>query len=110
MLTLALCHCTQLLTHSIRSSSLKRETTVQTVEIQRLEGSLCELKQQLVAANQNYEVSERQRKKLTEDFVHAEEELSKLQGTCEELLREKGTLNDKIAAMNEVSINVRDCN
>ena len=99
-----MCYRNSFLLVSLHSSSLKKETSVQTAEMKRLEDSLRELKQQFGTTSHNYEASERQRRKLTEDLLHSEERASKLQGACDELLQEKTTLNEKISSMNEASI------
>ncbi|XP_032232001.2 centrosomal protein of 290 kDa [Nematostella vectensis] len=83
------------------SSNLKNQTEVQTVELKRLRDSLTDAKNQLTTSNNNYEGSERERKRLMEELIHSEEQVKKLQDTCNELLHEKSVASDKVLALND---------
>ena len=82
-------------------NALRTETELQAIEIKRLEEELADTKDQYADLCKNHEGSEKERKKLLNEMIVADEKVTKLQGTCDELLKEKETSSSKVLSLNE---------
>ena len=82
-------------------TALNRETEMQSVEMKRLEEALMDMKENLTSVNKNYESCEKERKRLVGELMKAEAKVSKLQETCDELLKEKNGRSQKVTSLNE---------
>ncbi|KAJ7373748.1 hypothetical protein OS493_011357 [Desmophyllum pertusum] len=77
-------------------NALRKETELQAIEMRRLEEELADTKEQYSSLCRNHEGSEKDRKKLVNEMIAADERITKLQGTCDELLKEKETSSSKV--------------
>lgn len=82
-------------------NALRKETELQAIEMRRLEEELADTKEQYSNLCRNHEGSEKDRKKLVNEMIAADERITKLQGTCDELLKEKETSSSKVLSLNE---------
>ena len=82
-------------------NALRTETELQAIEMKRLEEELADTKDQYADLCKNHEGSEKERKKLLNEMIVADEKVTKLQGTCDELLKEKETSSSKVLSLNE---------
>ena len=82
-------------------STLRKETELQAIEMRRLEEELADSKEQHSNLYKSHEGSEKERKKLVNEKVISEERITKLEGACNELLKEKEMNSSKVVSLNE---------
>ena len=75
-------------------NALRKETELQAIEIKRLEEELADTKDQYANLCKNHERSEKERKKLLNEMIVADEKIN-------ELLKEKETSSSKVLSLNE---------
>ena len=82
-------------------SALRKETELQAIEMKRLEEELADSKEQHSNLYKSHEGSEKERKKLVNEKIVSEERITKLEGACNELLKEKEMSSSKVVSLNE---------
>ena len=82
-------------------SALRKETELQAIEMKRLEEELSDSKEQHSNLYKSHEGSEKERKKLVNEKIVSEERITKLEGACNELLKEKEMSSSKVVSLNE---------
>ena len=82
-------------------NALRKETELQAMEMKRLEEELADSKEQHSNLYKSHEGSEKERKKLVNEKIVSEERITKLEGACNELLKEKETSSSKVLSLNE---------
>ena len=82
-------------------NALRKETGLQAIEMKRLEDELKEVTEQYTTVSRDHEANEKEKKRLSNELIVAEENVSKLHGACEELLKEKEASSGKVLSMNE---------
>jgi len=82
-------------------SAMRKETELQAIEMKRLEEELADTKEQHSNLCKSHEGSEKERKKLINEKIVSEERITKLEGACDELLKEKETSSSKVLSLNE---------
>lgn len=92
-----------------KEKGLKKQLEIQTVEMKRLKESLTDTRNELHSSNEKYDETEKERRRLTEDLVHSEEQAKKFQDACNELIREKMVAMDKVGTLNETLDTMINC-
>ena len=82
-------------------NAMRKETELQAIEMKRLEEELADTKEQHSNLCKSHEGSEKERKKLINEKIVSEERITKLEGACDELLKEKETSSSKVLSLNE---------
>lgn len=81
---------------------LRKEMELQVIEMKRFEEELVDKNDQYMSFYKNYEGSEKERKKLMNEMIVVDEKILKLQGVCDEFLKEKEMSFSKVMFFNEV--------